>query len=609
MRRTILALSLTALLAAGCGGSEATIDLAETSTTAASQGGETVTAQADDGPTDETTIDSTSTEDTSEDTSENTAVESTDGDDTLSARAVSQPAPPPFEARTYDGKGNNKANPAWGSVGADFTADVPRAYADGIDDPSGSDRPGPRTVSNGVVAQTSSIPDPAGRSAFLWVWGQFLDHDLDLTFSNGLNDFPISIPAADPYFDPFNTGTATIPFSRSRYLEGSSPRAQFNSITAYIDASQVYGSDETTARSLRSFSDGLMLTSTGDLPPRDATGAFLCGDIRANENIGLTSMQTVFLREHNRKARELKKANPTLTDEVIYQRSRKYVGALIQAITYREFLPVLLGKDAVPAYAGYKSNVNAGVGILFASAAYRLGHSQVGSDLPRLDASGKEIAQGNLKVAEAFFNPGAIANEGGIEPLIRGLAITPAQATDPMVIDDLRNFLFGPPGAGGMDLPSLNIQRGRDHGLPSYNVVRTNFGRSAAQGMSDVTKNLTRQQALAAVYGSPNQVDPWVGLLSEDAVAGAAVGPTLQRVLREQFKRTRDGDRFFYLNDPALKADLKDIEASTLAKVVQRNCPGVAGLSSNLFLLPGSRPPITPRPRRTPPRPLPPLHI
>lgn len=604
MRKIFLAFSLLASLVAGCGESEGMLDItsAETSPTTASQSGETATAQAD-GRTDETldqsALDATDTRGTS-------AGEVSGSDVSAKALAIK---PPAFEARSYDGRDNNRANPAWGSAGVDFVADVSRAYADGQNAPSGADRPGARAVSNALAAQPSSIPDPGGRSAFLWVWGQFLDHDLDLTLNNGQNDFPIPIPPGDPYFDPFNTGNATLPFSRSIFRDGSAPRAQINSITAFIDGSQIYGSDETTARSLRSFTDGLMLTSTGDLPPRDASGFFLCGDIRANENIALTAMQTIFLREHNRKAREIKKANPNLDDEAIYQRSRKYVGALVQAITYREFLPVLLGRGAIATYSGYKSNVDPGVGILFSSAAYRLGHSQVGSDLPRLDAAGREIAQGNLKVVDAFFNPAAIADEGGIEPLIRGLAITPAQATDPMVIDDLRNFLFGPPGAGGLDLPALNIQRGRDHGLPSYNVVRTTFGWPAAQGMPEVTRNLIRQQAMATLYGSPNQVDPWVGLLAEDTVAGAAVGPTLRSVLAQQFRRTRDGDRFFYLNDPALKAEIASIEASTLARVVQRNCPGVNGLPANLFLLPGTRPLPAPRPRRTPLRPLPPLHI
>jgi len=342
----------------------------------------------------------------------------------------------------------------------------------------------------------------------------------------------------------------------------------------------------------------LMATSAGDLPPLDANGSFVCGDIRANENLALTCLQTVFLREHNRRAQLLKAANPSLEDEAMYQRVRKSVGALIQVITYREFLPILLGRDSLPAYAGYRSDQDPGVGILFATAAYRLGHSQVGSSLPRLDAAGQEIAQGNLNIADAFFNPSLIVNDGGIEPLVRGLAVTAAQATDPQVIGDLRNFLFGPPGAGGLDLPSLNIQRGRDHGLPDYNTIRVAAGGTAAAAFSDITQNGPRQIALASVYATPNQIDPWVGLLSEDPVPGAVVGPTLQRILRDQFQRTRDGDRLFYLNDPALQAERAELESTTLAQVVARNT-GISGLQANLFYLQNAAPRPTP-PRRAP---------
>jgi len=523
--------------------------------------------------------------------------------------SVAPEGPAPFEARSYDGQNNNLSQPSWGSANTPFVEDVVRAYADGQSQPSGSDRPGPRQISNAVVAQSSVLDDPAGRSAFLWVWGQFLDHDLDLTFSNGLNDFPIPIPTGDIYFDPSGSGTQTLPFSRSLALEGSNPRQQVNSITAFIDASQVYGSDEATALSLRTLSDGLMSTSAGDLPPLDARGSFVCGDIRANENLALTSLQTIFLREHNRRARQLKATDPSLDDEAIYQRARKSVGALIQVITYREYLPILLGRDTLPRYAGYRSDTDPGVGILFATAAYRLGHSQVGSNLPRLDEAGQEIPEGNLNVADAFFNPSLIVNEGGIEPLVRGLAVTAAQATDPQVIDDLRNFLFGAPGAGGLDLPSLNIQRGRDHGLPDYNTIRVAAGRSTANAFSDITQNGARQLALASVYATPDQIDPWVGLLSEDPAPGAVVGPTLQRILRAQFLRTRDGDRFFYLNDPALQAERAELESTTLAQVVARNT-GISSLQTNLFLLPNAVPGPSPtgRPRRAP-RPIPPPQL
>jgi hypothetical protein len=145
----------------------------------------------------------------------------------------------------------------------------------------------------------------------------------------------------------------------------------------------------------------------------------------------------------------------------------------------------------------------------------------------------------------------------------------------------VRNFLFGPPGAGGFDLASLNIQRGRDHGLPSYNSVRAAFSLPARTEFSQITSDPDVQAGLAAAYGDPSDIDLWAGLLAEDHVPGAAVGETLIAVLGDQFTRTRDGDRFFYLNpdEPsdlagtlaALGMTIADLDATTLGAVIRRN--------------------------------------
>lgn len=537
--------------------------------------------------------------------------------ETIAARgqqppSASRPGPgpgaDPFEARQIDGTGNHGGD--LGSAGTQLLRRVTAAYADGISTPAGGDRPSPRAISNAVVAQSGEMADSAGRTAFVWAWGQFIDHDLDLTPEGGVEDFPIAIPTGDPYFDPTGSGTVVMGLSRSIYdaatgLAAGNPRQQLNQITAFLDGSQVYGSDEERALALRTLSDGKMATSSGDLPPFNTVGLpnaaagdpstfFLCGDIRANENVVLTSLHTLFLREHNRKATELKAANPGLSDEEIYQRARKHVGALIQVITYQEFLPALLGERALPDYRGYQPNVNPQIANTFSTAAYRVGHSQVGTTVLRLGNDGNPISQGNLAIKDAFFQPQLLVNEGGIDPLLKGLAATTQQPTDAMVVDDLRNFLFGPPGSGGLDLASLNMQRGRDHGLGGYAQVRAAYGRPPARNFADITSNAELQAKLASVYSNVNQVDAWIGLLCEDPVPGAAVGPTMRTILADQFGRLRDGDRFFYRNDPALRDQVQQLEATRLADVIARNTT-VRGLQPNVFR--GGRAQTGPAPR------------
>ena len=502
----------------------------------------------------------------------------------------------PFDIRSIDGTGNNLEHFAWGAAGGEFIRVVPSDYADGVGSPAGAGRASARFISNTVNAQDgANIPNSHGYSDFMWQWGQFLDHDITETpVASPSEAFDIVVPTGDPWFDPFGTGQATIPLDRSAWSLVDGAREQINNLTAYIDASNVYGAEEERTHELRTLDGtGRMKTSAGDLLPFNVNGFhnapssadssfFLGGDIRANEQVGLTAMHTVFVREHNRLAAEIAVEQPELSGDEIFERARAIVAAEMQAITYREFLPRLLGRNALPRYRGYRPEINAGIANGFATAAYRVGHTMLSTELLRLDAGGTEIAAGNLDLASSFFNPAAVIEEG-IEPLLRGLASQSAQQVDVYVVDDLRNFLFGPPGSGGFDLVSLNIQRGRDHGLASYNDVRFVYGLPRVQSFAEINADPVIRDRLAAAYASPDDVDAWVGLLAESNYRDAFVGETLVRVLRDQFTRLRDGDRFWY--ETYLPADLvREVDASTLAEIIRRNTDIGPELQDDVFV-------------------------
>jgi hypothetical protein len=224
--------------------------------------------------------------------------------------------------------------------------------------------------------------------------------------------------------------------------------------------------------------------------------------------------------------------------------------------------------------------VNPGLSNVFATAAYRNGHSMVGPDIGVLDANFVEVD--SLPLQDVFFNPGVIASVHGIDPFLRYFATDLQQETDTQIVDPLRNFLFGPPGSGGFDLGALNIQRGRDHGLPDYNAVRQDFGLRPVRNFSEITSNATLAASLASLYGSVNNIDAWVGLLAEDHVPGSSLGATNIAVLRDQFMRLRDGDRFWYRNGGFDQRQLAEIEGTRLSDILMRNS-GVAGLQRNVF--------------------------
>jgi hypothetical protein len=489
------------------------------------------------------------------------------------------------EYRSITGEGNNEEEPDWGKAGIPVLRYVGYDYADGISAPSGEDRSSAREISNTVLAQTESIPNATGVSDLFWVWGQFIDHDIDLFGApETIEHFDIVVPIGDIFFDPESTGMEVIPFERSGYdptpaPSPAHPREQVNDITAFLDASMVYGSDPIRAAYLRD-EGGKLKVSEGDylplndgsLPnagPGGSTGP-IAGDVRASENVALLSLHTIFVREHNRLVDEIAEAHPEYDGERLYQEAKAILEAKIQVITYKEFLPLLLGPDTLEQYQGYNDEIDPGIANVFATAAYRVGHTMLSAELLRLEEDGDASSFGALALRDAFFNPDALTVEGGVEPLLRGLAEQLAQEVDPYIIDDVRNFLFGQPSDGGFDLASLNIQRGRDHGLPSYNETRIAYGLAPVADFSEITSNLDIQAKLEAAYGSVDNIDVFVGGLAEDHVDGGMVGSLFSVILVDQFERIRDGDRFWYENRFSGEA-LEQIELVTLADIIKLN--------------------------------------
>jgi peroxidase len=494
------------------------------------------------------------------------------------APALAQPSVhtlPNGPFRSIDGTGNNLAHPTWGAAGGDLLRRLPVGYGDAISTLGGAARPSARAISNAVVAQPN-VPGQRGISNYIWIWGQFIDHDLDLTPTSSIAVAPfcgevanVPVPLADPIFDPLHTGTSVIHFCRSVFdpatgTTAANPRQQTTVITSFIDASNVYGSDPVRAAALRkNDGSGELKTSVSDdgevLLPHNTDGLpnggdprptlFVAGDQRANENNALTAIHTLFLREHNYWARQIRaEAKGRMSDDDVYNRARAIVGAELQAITYNQFLPALLGPRAIPPYRGYRPDVNPGIETMFSTASYRFGHSMLSHFLNRLGHDLRPLPQGPITLQDAFFDPTPV-QQLGVDVLLRGAAHQQANRNDCFLVDDVRNFLINDPMAGAFDLASLNIQRGRDNGLPSYNASRVGFGLAPKASFAEINpSDPLVAQRLSSVYASINDVDPWLGGICEQQVRGGIVGELVKTVLADQFTRTRDGDRFYYEN-------------------------------------------------------------
>jgi hypothetical protein len=449
------------------------------------------------------------------------------------------------------------------------------------------------------------------------------------------------------------------------------PRQQVNTESSYIDGSSVYGNSLSRLEWLRTGPvDGdlrdngpRLLMGAGDYLPRatargDAASApamaidgglaghpqdrAVAGDTRTNENMALTALQTLFAREHNRIVGELPASLPA---EVRFQVARRIVAAEQQYVTYNEFLPSM-GVRLAP-YRGYRPNVNASLSNEFATVGYRV-HSMIHGEFEIHATTGQYSAAQRATLTGmgvqfepdpadagrvtlvvplnvAFFNPDLVPAIG-LGPIMKGLAEESQYNNDEQFDNTLRSVLFKLPGPsapdpaacfedpaatgcfqGVTDLGSIDVQRGRDHGMPTYNQMRRAYGLAPERSFAAITGEASesfpadprlnpadpaddpdsldftalfdsaghrltpgtdaaqdtavrgvRRTPLAArlksLYGSVDRVDAFVGMVSEPHVSGTEFGQLQLAMWKRQFEALRDGDRFFYANDPLLPA-------------------------------------------------------
>jgi len=567
--------------------------------------------------------------------------------------------------RSYDASCNNLENPLWGTSNSPFQRTLLPAYSDGVFKPrqgkAGDDLPSARLVSINIIPDVDAPSDLDTHN--LMQWGQWVDHDITHTplfrlgnkNSSGIQCcmedgsapisrlvnhpecFPIQIPSNDPFFKRF--GQRCMNFVRSMPAPQQTCTfgygEQMNQITHFHDASNVYGSDEEDANDLRDFTDGLMKShknthAKGLLPQEEGTQegeecqiakatqdsldrkCFKAGDSRSNEQPGLTAYHTVWMREHNRLAVELKYLNPHWNDEKLYQEAKKILTAEMQHITYNEWLPIVLGTDfmdeldIIPVNYGYSSRydekVNPTVINSFAAAAFRFGHTLIQGMLDLV----KEVqfdrqTVNRVPLSDSFFNPELVYVPGKLDTFLVGLATQPGQKYDNIITDEVTNHLFQAKNKSfGMDLVALNLQRGRDHGLPGYNAFRELCGLKRVNNFNGFANLIPQQivERLKLIYKDVDDVDLFIGGISESSVPGAILGPTFQCLIGDQFKRLQQGDRFFY--DSAAnpgrftEAQLNEIRHANLARITCDNGDDIHHMQPLAFRKPSPLNPLVP---------------
>ncbi|PXF43542.1 Myeloperoxidase [Gracilariopsis chorda] len=467
-----------------------------------------------------------------------------------STRADVSPECVGITVRTLTGFCTNDGDPTLGEAGRAQSSYLNVDNAE----PEDTGLPSARLVSNTVSAQEGPTTNSQGLNELFTFFGQFVDHDFALSpFAEPRERFDIEVPADDPelsvpYLEFFRS-------ERERVDESSSAVRPITAITSALDLSNVYGSDEERNQFLRVPNSCLLKTSGNNLLPRNTGGYvnvptttdefFIAGDVRANETPMLTAMHTIWVREHNRLCGVLDGAFPDADPAQQYETARAINIAEYQKIIYEEWLPAILGPLNLRPYEGYRRAVDPTISVEFTTAGFRLGHTLVGENVQRVTDSGRFLDP--IPAEDMFFLKSDRITNREIERVIRGASAFPAQEFDEKVVDTLRNFLFeNVEEEEGFDLVALNLQRSRDHNVPKYNDLREFLRGNRATTFNDISGNAETRAKLTEAYGTVDNVEAWIGLVSERKPAGAGVGRTLGRLLREEFGRLRNGDQFFY---------------------------------------------------------------
>uniref|UniRef100_A0A0P5QUM0 Chorion peroxidase n=1 Tax=Daphnia magna TaxID=35525 RepID=A0A0P5QUM0_9CRUS len=557
-------------------------------------------------------------------------------DTPLAGTCIPDPTCRPSKYRTIDGSCNNLKSPLMGRSNTQLGRYLAPDYDDGVWESRDKGMPNSRTVRTVLAPDHDRVQ--RDMTLMLMQFGQFIDHDIthvpvfQLANGSGISCctpdnkhqswelrhphcFTLDILPGDAFYRQFRV--ECINFVRSMVAPRSDCTfgyaEQLNQVTHWHDASTIYGSTQFQSDILRERKGGRMKTFSYqnrqllplDWKNNDCIGfekglrCFLSGDSRVNQLIGLTVMQTVWHREHNRVAGELARINPRWDDERLFQEARRVVIAELQHITYNEYLPVLLGRPVMEAYGllprtsgfftGYNDTVNGNVFNEFSTAAYRYGHSMVSHWFELVDDNGATYDR--LHVKDWFNNPHPLLKADVLDGVMRGLTISNPEASDELFVSDLTNMLFKTPESKhGGDLIAFNIWRGRDHGLPGYNAYRGLFGLRKAKTFSELNDLFTPEtiDKMASLYKSPEEIDLYLAGMSEKVDSSSGIlGHTFLHMVADQFARLKEADRYFYETGDQSGSftidQLNEIRKSSLAMIFCLNSDGIKNIQPLTF--------------------------
>lgn len=363
---------------------------------------------------------------------------------------------------------------------------------------------------------------------------------------------PIAISRSDPAYSPMNI--KCMGFIRSNIVANNpyyvEVGEQVNTITSYLDLSAIYGSDYKTMKRVRSFNGGRLKTNLRNVLPME-NGIYFSGDDRVNQTPFVAIWHSIFVRNHNHLADKLADINRHWDKERLFEEARKINIAVFQKAVYDEWLQIFLGKDACRRFenASYDQDVDASTSNEFSSASFRFMHSFINSEFHLYD---ENLKAKNVNVSDTIMNAKMLENY--YDDVLRGLLMQPMRLLG--YSNEILNKIFKSKHGLGLDLLSIDIMRGRDHGIPAYHKFRKFCNmKSNIKVFNDLFPQISRAGIvqLRETYKTVYDIDLLVGGALENIVEkknetddAGFFGPTFQCIITEQFYRLKAGDFYFY---------------------------------------------------------------
>uniref|UniRef100_A0A8C1VKQ7 NAD(P)H oxidase (H2O2-forming) n=1 Tax=Cyprinus carpio TaxID=7962 RepID=A0A8C1VKQ7_CYPCA len=446
-----------------------------------------------------------------------------------------------WEVQRYDGWYNNLADHDRGAADAALVRLFPAQYTDGVYLPRQEPHlPNPRQISNIATSGQSGLMSYRNRSVLSVAFGYHVWSEISESRRPGCPPefMHIKVQKKDPVFGSNSSQPVLLQFQRAEWdpSTGNSPNNPRTQVS-WIDGSSIYGSSSSWCDALRVFSRGLLASgSSQDMPRRSSSGYLMWstpdpstspgsqelyefGNAWANENIFTVTEGIIWFRYHNYLASKLHEEHPSWSDEELFQNARKKVIA-----TFQHRLS-----------AGYQKYVDPGISAEFEAAAVRFGLTLAPPGVYK------------RYISQITFNPNLQSSQD-VDELIMGMASQIAEREDNIIVEDLRDYMYGPLRFSRSDAVALTIQRGRDFGLPSYNQIRESLNMRPVNSWNEINPKLNNTQVLelAELYeNDTSRLDLFVGGLLESQ---EGPGPVFSTIILDQFERIRNADRFWFEN-------------------------------------------------------------